>query len=163
MQSQESPPPTALAAAIRAHGRRLHALAYRLLGDFHAAEDAVQDAYLLALRALHRFRGDSSIGTWLYRITSNVCKDTLRRRRAVPVDPSTHDGAAAEDIGEAVVDRARVRDALSALPVRLREAVVLTSVYGMDYREAGEVLGVAEGTVASRLSRARTALRAAAA
>ena len=65
----------ALSAAITDKADRLHALAVRVLGDHHAAQDAVQDACVRALVALDRYRGDASMGTWLYRITTNVCLD----------------------------------------------------------------------------------------
>ena len=83
---------------IDRHGADLHAHCYRMLGSAHDADDAVQDALLRAWRALPRFRGDSSLKTWLYRIVTNVCLDMISRRpkRVLPVDygPPTRPGRA---------------------------------------------------------------------
>ena len=150
-----------LVATIRHHERQLHALAVRMLGDHHAADDAVQDAYVRAFRSLDRFRGDASMATWLYRITSNVCLDTIRRRRPVQLD-ATEEVASlpvGDDVAESVTFRTVISNALAALPHVQRDALVLTGVIGFDYAEAGAALGIPEGTVASRLHRARHTMR----
>ncbi len=153
----------ALRAALITESGRLHALARRMLGEHHAAEDAVQDACLRALLALDRFRGDASMGTWLYRITANVCLDELRRRRRVVVQPETDAGEHRTldvDFTEAVLGGAHVADALAALPNTLRAALVLTDVWGFNYADASAVLGVPVGTLGSRVHRARASMRA---
>src|ERR671922_504516 len=73
--------PSAFANVIRHYDRGLRSLAYRLLGDRDRMDDALQEAYLKAFRALPRFRGDAKLGTWLYRITYNACLDELARAR----------------------------------------------------------------------------------
>src|SRR5215211_9387059 len=73
----------AFAAVIRHYDRGLRALAYRLLGDRERMDDALQEAYLKAFRALPRFRGSSKLGSWLYRIAYNTCLDELERSRRV--------------------------------------------------------------------------------
>lgn len=146
---------------LRRHDDRMRGLAYRLLADRHRMDDALQEAYLKAFRALHRFKAGSDFGTWLYRITYNACIDDLRKRKRSPlsaddpVDPtSTRPGP------ERVVSAAEtVRTALATLPVDQRVTVVLVDGEGFDHRDAAEILGVAPGTVASRLHRARAALR----
>jgi len=150
-----------LIATIQSHERQLHALAVRMLGNHHGADDAVQDAYVRAFRSLDRFRGDSSMATWLYRITSNVCLDTIRRRRQVVFDPTEEAASrpAAGDLAESVTSRTVISNALAALPDAQRDALVLTGVIGLDYQEASAVLGIPEGTVASRLHRARNSMR----
>jgi RNA polymerase sigma-70 factor (ECF subfamily) len=148
---------------LRRHGRGLRALAYRLLGDRDRMDDALQEAYVRAFRALPRFRGDSSFATWLYRIVYNACLEELGRARrmaddvrldamAEPTDPSAQ-------LEDTIVLRSRLADALAELQPEDRAAVLLVDAQGFDYRSAGEVLGIPEGTVASRLNRARGALR----
>ena len=152
---------------VRHYDDRLRALAFRLLGDRAAMDDALQDAYVNAFRALPAFRGDAALGTWLYRIAYRACLDHLRREgrhRALPLMDAgsgmDRSGAAGEPAATAAtrVDLAR---ALAALPIDQRAAVLLVDAEGLDYNAAADVLGVAPGTVASRLSRARVALRAA--
>jgi RNA polymerase sigma-70 factor (ECF subfamily) len=127
-------------------------------------DDALQDAYLRAYTALPRFRRESDVGTWLYRIVYNACVDELRRsgRRPEPVDPATPglDGPSARPGPDALVGAAdaTVR-ALAALPVDQRVTVVLVDAEGFGNADAARILGVAPGTIASRLSRARAALR----
>ena len=153
----------AFSELVRRHDRGLRALAYRLLGDRDRMDDALQEAYVRAFRALPRFRGDSSVATWLYRIVYNACLEELGRTRRMaddvrldavvePADPSAQ-------LEDAVVLRSRLADALAELPLEDRGAVLLVDAQGFDYRSAGEVLGIPEGTVASRLNRARAALR----
>jgi len=153
----------ALRLAIIANSPRLHALARRMLGEHHAAEDAVQDACLRALAALDRYRGDASMGTWLYRITANVCLDELRRRRRLVVQPEPEDGdhrMVEVDFAETVLDGGRVAAALATLPRNLRAALVLTDVWGFNYADASAILGIPVGTLGSRLHRAKSSMRA---
>jgi RNA polymerase sigma-70 factor (ECF subfamily) len=173
-----SPPPTAVPdvelvelaragdrsafdALLRRHDDRLRGLAFRLLADRHAMDDALQEAYVKAYRALPRFRAGSNFGTWLYRITYNACIDELRRRKRAPVtteEPT--DPVSGRPGPERVVSASEtVRAALARLPVDQRVTVVLVDGEGFDHQEAAEILGVAPGTVASRLHRARAALR----
>ncbi len=153
----------ALADSIRENEPRLRALALRMLGDHHSADDAVQEACLRALRSIGRFRGDASMATWLYTITSNVCIDEWRRRRRRPVLAADTDDAGPSDVvadfADASVSRSGLTDALAGLSAPQREAFVLVEVWGFDYAEAGARLGVPSGTVASRLHRAKQAIR----
>ncbi|MFP5256476.1 MAG: RNA polymerase sigma factor [Acidimicrobiia bacterium] len=151
----------AFAELLRRHDDRLRGLAYRLLADRHAMDDALQQAYVKAYRGLHRYKAGSSFGTWLYRIAYNACVDELRRRKQNPV-------AVEEPLAPAVVrlgpDRdvtasEAVRAALAGLPQSQRVTVVLVDGEGFDQQEVASILGVAPGTVASRLRRARAALR----
>lgn len=151
----------AFASLVRRYDDGLRALAYRLLGDRDRMDDALQDAYVRAFRALPRFRGDSALATWLYRIVYNVCQEELERSsrlRAVSLEavaePTDH-----SDFAETVVLRTRLEEALAELAPEDRAAVLLVDAQGFDYRSAGEILGVPDGTIASRLNRARTWLR----
>ncbi len=153
----------AFAAIVARHDHRLRALAYRYLHDKERVEDALQDAYLKAFRNIDRYRGDAEVGTWLYRITTNVCLDHLRRER-----PWSRRVCTAEDVdvagsesgpAERATDRSLLARALDVLPPDVRAAVVLVDGYGFDYAGASELLGVAPGTVGSRLNRGRRRLR----
>src|SRR5262245_14250479 len=152
----------AFAALIRLYDRSLRALAYRVIGNRDGMEDALQEAYLSAFRALPRFRRDSGVATWLYRIVYNACLDELKRQRnVVPLDRIRDRPDPRPGIAETLPVRSRLADALGELPPSDRAAVLLVDAYGFDYGSAAEILGVPEGTVGSRLNRARTVLRAA--
>ena len=150
----------AFALLVRHYDDGLRALAYRLLGDRDRMDDALQEAYVRAFRALPGFRGDSSPGTWLYRIAYNACVDELRRTRdVVPLDSIRERADPRPGPGDTLPVRRELADALAALPPDDRAAVLLVDAQGFDYRSAAEVLGVPEGTVASRLNRTRAQLR----
>lgn len=152
----------AFAAVIRRYDPGLRALAYRLLGDRDRMDDALQEAYVNAFRSLPRFRGDAKLSTWLYRIAYNACLDELERTRRVvqlPLTEVTERPGSEPDPGDLTAARGELAAALATLPPVERAAVLLVDAQGFDYREAGHVLGVPEGTIGSRLSRARATLR----
>jgi RNA polymerase sigma-70 factor, ECF subfamily len=152
----------AFTSLIKHYDPGLRALAYRLLGDVDRMEDALQEAYVRAFRGLSGFRGDSRLGTWLYRIVYNVCLDELDRSRRliqVPLEDVVDPPDPRHDVVEMIAHRSALARALVTLPPAERAAVLLVDAQGFDYRGAGEVLGVPAGTIASRLNRARAALR----
>jgi RNA polymerase sigma-70 factor (ECF subfamily) len=153
--------PDAFAALIRPFDHGLRGLAFRLLGTSERMDDALQEAYVRAFRGLPRFRGQAAFSTWLYRIAYNACQDELRRSRWDETSLRDVDAVGSADPGDAVARRLDLARALAALPFDLRAVVLLVDAEGMDYREAGEVLGIPPGTVGSRLNRARVSLRAA--
>jgi RNA polymerase sigma-70 factor (ECF subfamily) len=148
---------------LKHYDGRLRALAFRVLRDPVLMDDALQDASIKAYQALRGFRGDSEVGTWLYRITYTTCLDYLRRERRFLLltgEDALADAACADDDPCDVVTRwAELEDALDRLPVEQRVLIVLVHQYGYDYRTAAEVVGVPEGTVSSRLAAARSRLR----
>ncbi len=149
----------AFAALLAAFDESHRRLVFRLLGDRERMDDVLQEAYVNAYRGLPRFAGRSAIGTWLYRIVYNACLDELRRagrRREVPLD-EWREGEG--ERMEAVAQRLDLEAALAALPVELRAVVLLIDAEGLTYHEAADVLGLAPGTIASRLNRARGSLR----
>lgn len=159
----------AFAELLRRHRDRLWAVAVRTLGDREEAADALQDALLSAHRAAGRFRGDSAVTTWLHRIVVNACLDRIRRRQAhptVPLPDGVRDGAGATGGPEPAApmpdhDTAlAVREALAALPVEQRAALILVDVQGYPIAEVARILEVAEGTVKSRCARGRARLAA---
>ncbi len=134
-------------------------LAFRLVGD--DAEDVLQESYVSAFRAYPRFRGNSRFETWMYRIVYNTCLGHLRRRRPPLVeDPDPDlDFVAGNDTAGTATDRVDLATALDRLSPAHRAAVLLVDAEGLAFAEAAEVLGIPEGTLASRLGRARSRLR----
>lgn len=156
---------------VRMHQQRIHACAIKMLGDRGEAEDAVQETFVRAWRALDRFDGRSKLSTWLYRICVNVSLNVIRRRKRVSAadvdDPRIPEPAAdpmqggtdPERHAETVQLYGRLGEALDALSPSLRTAVVLVLLEGMAHKEAATVLGIPEGTVAWRIHEARRRMR----
>ena len=150
---------------LRQHDDRMRALAWKLLGDRDRMDDALQEAYVKAWRSLGSFRRDANFGTWLYRITYNACIDDLRRRKNRPAPYDWSDTGQQPAVGGAGPERHAVAAdlvtrLLASLPADQRATLVLVDGEGFDNQAAARILGVAVGTVASRLSRARATLRA---
>jgi RNA polymerase sigma-70 factor (ECF subfamily) len=143
----------------RRHTPRLCRLALRLLGgDAHAAEDAVQETWVRAVRGLSHFRGDAALSTWLHSIGLHVTQDALRRRRRGREDAwddSFDPPVAPPPVGE----RIDLERAIALLPDGYRTALVLHDVEGMTHEDIAAQLGVTAGTSKSQLHRARRALR----
>lgn len=148
---------------VRRWDRRILNLAWRLTGDLDEAQDVRQGVFLRAFTGLARHRGRGRLGTWLYRVTLNLCRDA-RRTDAVEERWRTtrQEPAPRESTGEACArteeERALMR-AIAALPDRERETVVLKHYHDLTFREVGVVLGVPATTVKSRLARALERLR----
>ena len=143
---------------VRAFQADVFAFAWHLTRDRSLAEDVTQEAFLRAFRFLGGFRTDQRFGSWLFSITRNCAMDALRRQRRT-VTWLLEDGAA-----HAIVDasaRIELETALASVSVDHREAFLLVEVFGLTYQEAADVLGLAVGTVKSRMFRARKALSAA--
>lgn len=134
-------------------------LAYRIVGT--DADDALQSAYVSAFKAYPRFRGEARFDTWLYRIVYNTCLNHLRSRHSHVSLDSARIATMAGSVDPATTAAVRVdlSIALDSLPTPQRAAVLLVDAEGLTFREAAEVLDLAEGTVASRVSRARKVLR----
>lgn len=146
---------------------RLLALAWRLLGDRHLAQDAVQEAYLRAFRSLHTFRLGASVEAWLTRITVHACFDLARKRSPRPVAVDTLDDLgllAAPPEAEASVllqqRRALIQQALATLPQAERAALVLRDLEGHSSEQAARILGVRPVTVRSQAASARAKVQA---
>ena len=138
---------------------RLLGVAMRLLDHPDDAADAVQEALIAALRRAHTYRGDASVRTWLSRIAVNICIDRIRRDRVRPtVAWGDRDLPAPDDPTGRLVTRMAVDDALAALTVPQRVAVVLVDMEGWPVAEVARLEGVPVGTVKSRCARARTRL-----
>jgi RNA polymerase sigma-70 factor (ECF subfamily) len=158
--------PRAFEEVYRAHAGRLYSVACRMVGNPADAEDLLQDIFLAAHRKLDSFRGDSALGTWLYRLATNLCLDHLRSRAARTsqmTDALDDEPSLADRSSRGLADRALARvdleRALAQLPEGCRAAFVLHDVEGLEHREVAEVLGVAEGTSKSQVHKARLRLR----
>jgi RNA polymerase sigma-70 factor (ECF subfamily) len=147
---------------VRAHDPALRRLVTRMLVDRDRVDDVLQETYVRAYRSLGSFRGEAELATWLHRIAHNCCVDELRsaRRRPRPVADAPEAPGPASGPGRQVTVQAEVRAALARLPEDQRAAVLLVDGNQLDFSAAAEVLGVPRGTVASRVSRGRAALRA---
>jgi RNA polymerase sigma-70 factor (ECF subfamily) len=162
---------------VRLHGAAVHRFAHRLLGDPEEARDLTQEVFLRAFRRLRGFRADSSLRTWLFRITLNAARNRRRswsrshRSRTVSLEAEPDEGregpgarlanpAPGPDRAlESRTIRGRLTEALAGLPEEFRVAVSLRDVEGMDYRRIARITGVRVGTVKSRIARGREILR----
>ena len=146
-------------------------VAYRIMGEPQSAEDATQEAFISAYKALHRFRG-GNFKAWLMRIATNACYDELRRRKRRPqssLDELTEDneswaflrspGKGPEGEQQVLELMEAVETCLQTLPDDQRVTAVLGDIEGYNYQEIAEITRVSLGTVKSRLSRARAKLR----
>lgn len=148
----------------REQAPRIYSLACRIAGSPEDGEDLLQEIFLQAYRKLGTFKGDSSLGTWLYRLALNHCLDYVRSRQAKmkklteSLDADTAlEPSARRDTPIARIDLDR---ALERLPDGCREAFVLHDVEGLDHKEVAALLGIAEGTSKSQVFKARLKLRA---
>jgi len=158
----------AFAELVRRHAPRVRALCSATLGGPSEAEDAAQEAFLKAHRALARFSGQASFGTWLHRIAVNHCLDVLRaagRRRSESLDALLEaDGSALGGVlseaspAKALEDRDTVKRLLARLNPEQRLALTLREAEGLSYEEIASVMACSLDSVKSRLKRARIEL-----
>lgn len=152
--------------------RQLYALCLRIAGNREDALDCAQEAMLRIWRAMPKYRYQSALTTWCYRIATNTCLDLLRRQKYRPsvlLDAMTEDGfSPAEDEThasnpeasyESSARKRALNEAIAALPANMRAALVLRDVEGLPYDEISEILALPVGTVKSRINRAREKLK----
>lgn len=162
---------------VERHQKRMLNIAYRMSGSYEDACEVVQDAFLSAYRNLSDFKGTSRFSTWLCAIVVNLSKNrilqmkTAQHHEAYSLDDpvETDDGLLRREVasGEASIveklereeTRKRVQDCIGWLETEFREVIVLRDIQGFSYEELAGVLKIAEGTVKSRLFRARDALK----
>lgn len=161
---------------IRATYADVYALARRLLGDSADAADATQEVYIRVVRSVLGFRGEAAFGTWLHRVTVNVCMTMLKSRgdsraRGQSAGAVAFAAPDSDDVLHADGDSdpqaraewadltARTARALSDLSAEAREVVVLRDVQGLSTKETAALLGISEGAVKVRLHRAHARLR----
>ncbi len=151
---------TAFAGLVHRHQRRAYAVARAIVLSHDDAEDAVQEGFLHAFRAMERFRPEQAFGAWLHRIVANAALDIARRKKVRDADelPETL-SSPQRDPAEDEELRVRLSAALSTLGERQRAVIVLHDVEGYKHAEIGTLLGIPEGTARSDLHHARTHLR----
>lgn len=164
----------AFARLVEANQNRIYTLAVRMTGSAEDGADLAQEAFLRAWRTLPSFQGNSSFSTWLYRLTSNLCIDFLRREKKRTSAVTTTSLTTEEDSPpaeipdhrfnpESELERKELRAAMGQALLKLshehRQILILREIDGLSYAEIARLLELEEGTVKSRLARARLALR----
>ena len=162
-------------ALVLEHQKNVYNLALRMVGNPDDAFDMAQDAFLKAYSSLNSFRGDSKFSVWLYRLTSNICIDFLRKSNRQQTQPLTfinsEDELQETEIAdsrfspETELEKKELKEAvwsgMSALPEEYQHILILREINGLSYDEISQVTGIESGTVKSRLFRARKRLCAA--
>jgi len=154
--------------------RQIYTVAYRFMGNHEDASDLAQEAFIKAYKSIDRFRGESSLKTWLYHIVANVCRDELRKRKkgqvlSLDAPISTEEGEITrqtEDwtnapylIYESKEAQYFIQEAINQLTPEYKEVIILREIQGFSYEEIAQHLGCSLGTIKSRLNRARKAMR----
>ena len=148
---------------------RIWRICWHYMGNREDASDCGQETMIRIWRNLGAWRGDCAFESWVYRIAANCCLDALRKKkrdRSVPMEPMAEQGfdppdpspGTAEQAEEAE-ERAQLRREIAGLPEEQREALVLTQLEGLSYQETAAMLQVSEGTVKSRVNRAKARLK----
>ena len=167
----------AFSVLVKRHSKKMLNIVYRMLGDYDEACDVTQETFLAAFRSLGRFKGEAKFSTWLYRIGINYSKNRLKQRQSLGRHESALPGGTADgEGGDAVYLAAsdtsnpgdllerreleeQVQKGISALDEEYREIIVLRDIQGFSYDEIRSILQIPDGTVKSRLSRARADLK----
>jgi len=159
----------AFAKLVRLHEKKVYNLALRMCGNAEDAADVAQDAFLSAWKGLPEFRGESGFSTWLYRLTANAAVDLLRRTKKLRGEISLDDEDAGinpaagtpglQELAEGTELREAVMAGMAQLSDSHRQALILREMQELSYEEIAAALDVDLGTVKSRISRARSALR----
>lgn len=161
---------------VRAYQERVFALVHRMLGNRAEAQDLAQEVFITVFKSIDSFRGDSRLGTWLYRVAVNHCKNRIKYldRRSTRAHDEIDDAregdvadggivggrpARPDEATEGFEMERAVRTALASLDPDHRELIVLRDLEGLAYEEIMQITGLPDGTVKSRLHRARAALR----
>lgn len=161
---------------VALYQNKIYALAYRYMGNEDDAYDMTQEAFIKAYRSLRSFKGDSSFGTWIYRVATNVCLDELRRRKRRVFTLSLDEPLATREGDEVEKEFADtsptadilyeqkefsqyIQNLLDQMKPEHKSAIVLRDLMELSYEEISEVLNCSIGTVKSRISRAREVLR----
>jgi|HubBroStandDraft_6_1064221.scaffolds.fasta_scaffold95900_3 RNA polymerase sigma-70 factor (ECF subfamily) len=164
---------TVFECLYRLHSRRVYAVCLRMVGNTAEAEDLTQETFLLLLRKIHTFRGESAFSTWLYRLAVNLVLMRLRRKSpptdsleaALDPDDETASPHPAPRMGapdlllEGSIDRINLERSIKQLPVGYRTVFVLHDIQGYEHHEIAEILGRSVGVSKSQLHKARMRLR----
>ena len=144
-------------------------ICWHYTGNRENAEDCGQETMIRIWRSLDSYRGECALESWVYRIAANCCMDFLRKKKrdkSVSVEPMREQGfdpadpsPGTEEQAVAADEQRRLREAVAQLPEEQREALILTQLEKIPYEEAAKALGVSEGTVKSRVNRAKARLK----
>lgn len=161
--------PAAFNRLMEMHEKRMYAVALRMFGNREDAQDSLQEAMLRVYRSIGGFKGQSSFGTWVYRITMNTCLDEIRRKKnkqSASLDNMLDQGWAPTDEGASPEKRVMqqemrksIAQSIQELPEDMRSAIIMRDVHGYSYEEIADTLNVNVGTIKSRISRGREKLR----
>lgn len=158
---------------IRAYQKKVYNIAFRMMGNSEDAEDIAQETFIKVYRSLSKFRGDSAFSTWLYRIATNISIDQLRKKKnrmVVYIDNNVEgeegdiqrqlkdDSPSPEDIAETKELKNTVQNAINRLSPDHKAVIVLRDIKGLQYDEIARILNCPEGTIKSRINRARLSL-----
>ena len=156
---------------VRLYEKKVYALTLRMCKNPDDAAEAAQEAFLAAWQGLKFFRGEASFSTWLYRLASNACVDLLRKeqRHKAAAGPSLNDAdtyievaddaATPQELAERSELREQIEEGLQSLSPEHREVLILRELHQLSYDEIAQTLDLDTGTVKSRISRGRKALR----
>lgn len=167
----------AFGVLVERYQKKMFNIAYRMIGDYEEAGEVVQEAFLSAFRAIKKFRGESTFVTWMTSITLNHAKNRLKKIKVIshyePVsldeafeahdgaprfDPPAREISALEQFQKKDLQEA-VQEAINSLDEEFREALILRDIQELSYEEIGAILNIPDGTVKSRIFRARETLR----
>ena len=161
--------PAAFNRLMEMHEKRMYAVSLRMCGNREDAQDCLQEAMLRVYRAIGSFKGQSSFGTWVYRITMNTCLDELRRKKnkqSASLDNMLDQGWSPTDESaspekKAIQSEMRrcISKSIQELPEDMRSAIIMRDIHGYSYDEIADTLNVNVGTIKSRISRGREKLR----
>lgn len=160
---------------IAIHQKKVFNIAYRMLGNLEDANDVTQEALIKAYRGIKSFNGKSSFSTWLYAIVNNACIDFIRKNRKTNLiylnqEYETEGGSykiqldSNEDTPEELFEKKEVQrlvqESINKLNYDHRRAIILRDIQQFSYKEIAQIINCSEGTVKSRISRARNNLKA---
>lgn len=156
---------------IFSYEKKIFNIALRMVGNPEDARDVAQEVCIKIFKSIRNFKGDSSFSTWVYRITSNVCIDEIRKRKknVIPLAASGENGEFEiipidhSDLPEEIAERKElsklIRSCILELAADYKMLIVYRDIYGYTYEEISKILNLSMGTVKSRLSRARNLLK----
>jgi RNA polymerase sigma-70 factor (ECF subfamily) len=159
---------------IEGYQKKVYNIALRMIGNHDDASELAQEVFIRVYKSISSFKEESQLSTWIYRITSNACLDELRRRknkRVVSIDENIKyedsefkreledDKPTPDILAEKNEIRKAIKDAIRALPEHHRMMIVMRDIQGLSYEEIAQSLQSPEGTIKSRINRARQALK----
>ncbi len=159
---------------IEPYQKKAFNIAYRMLGNLEDANDVTQEALIKIYRSIDKFEGKSSFSTWVYSVVSNTCIDLIRKnKKSNVVYLEQHDASGENNYRIEVADESNspeyllerkeiqtiIHDAINQLKFDQREIIILRDINGFSYQEIANILKCSEGTVKSRISRARGSLK----